>query len=104
MRLLPEAWGSAQPQAVDTLSCGGNSYHAADWSVEALMAPAALARTFCGGSTVEGVEAVTCSCSQSPRAASVCRMMLGACSSAGPLQACLAVPSSSAVGPACVMQ
>ena len=53
---------------------------------------------------MEGVEAVTCSCSQSPRAASVCRMMLGACSSAGPLQAWLAVPSPSAVGPACVMQ
>lgn len=57
---------------------------AADWSVEALTAAADLARAFCGGRTVEGVDAVICSCSHRPSAASVWRRMLGGCSSAWP--------------------
>ena len=49
----------------------------------AAWAAAARMRAAWEDSTVEGVDAVSCSCSHSPSAAAVCRRMLGACSEAG---------------------
>lgn len=82
-------WGVSAPIA--SLSLLSRS-QAADWSVEALTAAAAAARAIAGGSTVDGVDAVTCSCSHRSSAASVWRRMLGGgcCSSATPFAAWLA--------------
>lgn len=102
-RSPPSLWGVSAPTPSLSLLL---ATQAADWSVEALTAAAAAARAVAGGSTVDGVDAVTCSCSHRSSAASVWRRMLGGgcCSSATPFAAWLApsVVSTPAAAPALI--